>query len=224
MRAMPHRTLGERMRAARQRAKMSLAAVGKALAGRYGNKQGPFTAQAVQQWEKDVTEPNHATLAAFAKLVEVNTTWLLTGMAIDQLAAGDGEFGTSVRGGRVVPKIAVLEAIAMPLSYDPEEHVHTHFACSEKAFAIDVFDTRNAPEFLPDIHRVVIDPAEQPRPGDMVLARIGGEPVFGKFTRKRTGVEIEALNPDWDEPQRLIASRGDCIIGVMTEHAKPRRR
>ncbi len=222
MRAMPHRSLGERMRAARQRAKLSLEAVGKALALELGRKRA-FTAQAVQQWEKDNTEPNHATLSAFARLTQVNTNWLLTGMAIDQLAGGgNDEFGTTVRGGRVVPKISVLEAIEMPQSYNAEEYVHTHFACSDKAYAIDVFDTRNAPEFIPDIHRVVIDPNETPRPGDMVLARIDGAAVFGKYTRKKA-VVIEALNDDWDD-LTIVPERGDRVIGVMTEHAKPRRR
>ena len=56
----------------------------------------------------------------------------------------------------------------------------------------------------------------------MVLARINGDAVFGKFTRKQ-GIVIDALNTDWDS-LRLVESRGDRIVGVMTEHAKPRRR
>ncbi len=220
---MPHRTLGERMRAARQRAKLSLDAVGKALGLATNRKRGAFSPQAVQQWEKGGTEPDHETLTAFARLTQVNVNWLLTGIAADHLAAGNGGFGTSVRGGRIVPKISVAEAIASPSAYNAEEYVHTHFACSAKSFAIEIFDTRNAPEFLVEAHRVVIDPAEAPTPGDMVLARIDGEPLFGKYTHRNGKVELEALNPDWDSV-RLNETRGDRIVGVMTEHAKPRRR
>ena len=222
MRDMPHRTLGERMRAARQRSKLSLDAIGRAVAKEVKRPQGAYSPQAVQQWEKDKTEPDHASLTAFARLTSVNVNWLMTGIAADHLADGNGGFGTSVRAGRIVPKIAVAEAIATPVAYTAEEYVHTHFACSAKSFAIEIFDTRNAPEYLPETHRVVIDPTETPIPGDMVLARINGEPLFGKYT-KRKGIEIAALNEDW-EPVRLNESRGDRIVGVMTEHAKPRRR
>lgn len=111
----------------------------------------------------------------------------------------------------------------MPPAYSAaREHVHTHFDCSAKAFIIDVFDNRNAPEFLPEIHRVVIDPEMPPRPGDIVFARVDGRPVLGKYVRRRDGVEIEALNPDW-EPVFVRADRGDRVVGTMTEHAKPRR-
>lgn len=219
---MPHRSLGERMRAARQRAKLSLDAVGKAVALAIKRPQGAFSPQAVQQWEKGKTEPDHASLTAFARLTGVNVNWLMTGIAADHLTEGNGGFGTSVRAGRIVPKIAVVEAIAAPIAYNAEEYVHTHFACSAKAFAIEIFDSRNAPEYLPETHRVVIDPVETPIPGDMVLARIKGEPIFGKYTRRR-GVEIDALNDDW-ESVKLDESKGDRIVGVMTEHAKPRRR
>ncbi len=198
-------------------------AVGKALGAATRRRQGAFSAQAVQQWEKDRTEPDHATLVEFARLTQVNVNWLVTGLAVDHLSSGEGEFGTSVRGGRIVPKIALLEAISSPATYTVEEYVHTHFACSSKAYAIDVFDTRNAPEFLPDIHRVVIDPVESPKPGDMVLARIDGAAVFGKYTRKGGHIHVDALNPDWDSA-KLNTARGDRIVGVMMEHAKPRRR
>jgi transcriptional regulator with XRE-family HTH domain len=222
LRAMPHRTLGERLRAARKHAKLTLAAIAEALAREVASKT--FTPQAVQQWEKDRTEPDHATLIAFARLTGVNAHWLLTGISVDQVSGDDGEFGTAVRGGRVVPKISLLEAITLVPSYKTTEYVHTHFDCSDKAFVIDVFDARNAPEYLPDVHRVVIDPEIEPQPGDMVLARIDGAPVFGKYTRARGGiVEIHALNEDW-EPRRVDVDNGDRVIGVMTEHAKPRRR
>jgi transcriptional regulator with XRE-family HTH domain len=202
LRAMPHRTLGERLHAARKHAKLTLAAVAEALTREVAGKT--FTPQAVQQWEKDRTEPDHATLIAFARLTGVNAHWLLTGISANQVAGDGGEFGTAVRGGRVVPKISLLEAITLAPSYKTAEYVHTHFDCSDKAF--------------------VIDPEIEPQPGDMVLARIDGAPVFGKYTRARGGiVEIHALNEDW-EPRRVDGDNADRIIGVMTEHAKPRRR
>lgn len=216
--------VGKRMRQARERAGLTLDAVGKAVA-KATSRETAFSPQAAQQWEKGKTEPSQEVLLAFAKLTQVNINWLLTGVVVAQVN-GDSQYGTAPRGGRVIPRIAVAKALTVPIDYSADEYVHTHFACSDKAFLVPIEDSRNAPEFVPNRSQVVIDPEERPMPGDMVLARINGDPVFGKFTR-RVGdpprTEIVALNGDW-HAEVLDEARGDRVVGVMTEHAKPRQR
>src|SRR5688572_21037476 len=96
--------VGPRIRQARVKAGLSLEAVGISLAKATGRKR-PYTPQAVQQWElEDGTEPKQAVLVAFAKLAQVNLNWLLTGAVNSPATAGQGEYGTSARGGRVVAK------------------------------------------------------------------------------------------------------------------------
>jgi transcriptional regulator with XRE-family HTH domain len=206
---MPPKTLrtgkidGERLKAAMDARKLSPEFVAK--------KAGVPIKSLYGYLEGDVERPRGTIVRRLAEAVQ---------MTEPQLLYGELPSKGFVRAGRIVPMIAVHDAIAMPASYNAQEYVHTHFGCSGKAFAIEVFDTRNAPEFQRE-QRLIIDPAEQPQPGDMVLAFIDGDPIFGKYTRKN-GVEIQALNTDWDARQ-VNTSRGDRVVGVMTEHARPRR-
>lgn len=60
-------------------------------------------------------------------------------------------------------------------------------------------------------------------PGDMVLATVG-EPrraMFAKYTLNDC-IELVPLNADWPRKRLMTQADGE-LIGVMTEHAKPRR-
>ena len=123
-----------------------------------------------------------------------------------------------------MPKLDLASAMRFPLDYAHKTSVHTYFPCSDQAFVIDVFNGRNEPEFKMGSDQLVIDPGTAPEPGDMVLVMIDSDAVFGRYARRKGGaVEIEALNNLWDA-QPFKSARGDRIVGVMTEHAKPRRR
>jgi transcriptional regulator with XRE-family HTH domain len=215
-------TIGHRMRSARQRIKprLSQTAAGQAVAKAVGRNRA-YTAAAVGQWENDDTKPDHNVIAAWAELTGVSVSWLINGLQhTDVQNRLDAHHPTK---GRVVPKINASQAVAQPTDYDHVTTVHTHFPCSKSAFALDVFNTLNEPDYRLGMDRVVIDPEERPVIGDMVLACIDGEPVFGQYSRKRGGPEISFLNDKLADPEPLHEDRGDRIIGVMTERASPGR-
>lgn len=211
-------TLGQRIRTARLGTKpkwLSQGALGAKVAAITGDTG--YTPSAVGQWEADKSEPSIAAVVAIATITDADIVWLLTGKELHKS-------GRLPRGGRVVPKITGMRAVADRTDRGgaSSESVHTHFDCSEQAFAMPIFDGRNTPEYkLGD--NVVIDPAESPVPDDMVLAKINGAPVFGVFTKVKGGhIEIAACNKRWGA-EEIKPKRGDKIIGVMTEHARPRR-
>lgn len=214
---MSKNTLGQRLKAARlamQPRKLSQTEMGVAIGGALGKT---FTASAVGQWENDKVEPERRAIIEWAKLTGTDVTYLFTGIAAGWL----GTKGRISRGGRIVSKVLVMpkEPNLRPL----DQEFHTHFPCSESAFLVEVFDTRNAPTYARGDH-IVIDPLEQPVPGDMVLAIVDSAPIFGVFSRsdRFAGGAIESLDAKWGS-EELDPDRGDKVLGVMTEHARPRR-
>lgn len=220
-------TLGQRMRTARQRADLSMEEVGRRVAELINRPEGPFSAQAVQQWElgkkaKGETtyiEPDVDTLIAFSRVVSCDLIWLLKGIE------PEGTEGISVpRKGRVVAIISAQQATKTPIDYSAEETFHTQVECSKRSFAFTVFDRRNEPEFLVG-DRVVIDPAGKLEIGSMVFAVVGGEPIFARYTRpqkrgKYWSCILEALNRTWGV-KPASSKDGDRIVGVMVDHSKP---
>lgn len=209
---MPRETLGTRLRTARQRAGLTLEQVGRHVG---------VSPQAVQQWEKDRTEPSAERLNTIAQLTAVNIQWLLTGLVVSGVTDQEhSSYGSISRGGRVVPMLSLSQAMSEPIQRDSADKVHTHFPCSKNAFALPVFDRSNSPAFeIGD--NVVIDPDVRPVPGDMVLAVVSGHPIFAKYTLRAPRVaELQPLNADWPSVTLEDDAR---LIGVMTEHARGRR-
>lgn len=204
------------MREARQAAKLSQGEVGQAVALAVARPAGAFSASAVGQWESGKTEPSLGVLLAFLRLTGADPK-ILFGLQTSELRRP----GQLPRGGRLVRKTTAMRAVSGRLEDGAAETVHTHFDCSDKAFAVPVFDSRNAPDYQRG-DNVVIDPAEEPQPGDIVLAKCKEAPVLGVFEMRDGCAQITALNKRWDTV-RLNIKRGDRIIGVMTEHARPRR-
>src|SRR5258706_5396204 len=168
--------VGDRIRQARQDAKLSLDAIGKELG---------VTGSAVSQWESGRTWPTWARLVRFAKLTGVTIQWLLV---------GEGDDGLGYRP-MTIPRVTPTEAIDPKLDRSAikkvgrplEDFVIPNFPCSTSALAVPVFDLRNAPLYeLCDI--VLIDPEVRPVPGDMVLAAIDPDPVavFAKYVLGRS--------------------------------------
>jgi SOS-response transcriptional repressor LexA len=221
---MPKQALAKRISQARDLADLTLKEIG----DHFG-----ISPQAVQQWEneEDPTTPKPERLSRFAGLTGVRLDWLMTGVGEPQ---GRDSTQTSViavlqaERGRRVPKITAQAAASEePINREtPGESVITHFPCGPNSFAMDIADKSNAPEFLPG-DTVVIDPDEQPSPGDMVLAAVGSpaKAVFRQYavlSGSPSGVGLSALNDKW-ESFRLFGADDCRVIGVMTEHAKPRR-
>lgn len=109
---------------------------------------------------------------------------------------------------------------ALPAGWPTKPRVMTHFPCSKSAVAVLINDARNAPTY----HKgdaIVVDPDVRARPGDMVVAVIDDESVLGKYARRGGKVRLLSLNK-WPACT-LEKKRGDRIVGVVTEHAQPRR-
>lgn len=211
---MSETTLGQRLKEARltmQPSKMSQAALGKAIAK---SLKKTFSASAVGQWELDRVEPERLAIIEFAKITGADVVYLFLGVRSDQL----GWSGRLPRGGRVVHKVSISPK--EPAIKRLNDVVHTHFPCSEKAYLLEVFDSRNAPTFARGDH-IVIDPEVEPEPGDMVLAMVNAAPLFGVFSREG-GLKVESVDRKWGV-EEIDSRRGDSILGVMTEHARPRR-
>lgn len=97
------------------------------------------------------------------------------------------------------------------------------------AFALRIKGDSNSPDFLEgDI--VIIDPSVTPVPGDMVVAKNGGEEATFKKYRPRgrdeLGNEVFELVPLNDDYPTLRSDRDGPmrIIGTMVEHRRFRRR
>lgn len=221
--------LGRRMRTARKRAGLSLEEVGKRVAEATNRPGGPFSVQAVQQWEVGTkrksgtiyVEPDTDTLKAFARVVRASLTWLITGVEVEKANGGSAELPTK---GRVVAIISPEQAAQKPIDYATEDHVYTQVNCSKTTFGIEIFDTRNSPEFEPG-DRVIIDPSGKKEPGVMVFAVVRGEPIFARYTKpqkrgRNWACVLEPLSGNWNV-EKASSREGDRIVGVMVDHSKP---
>lgn len=216
------RALASRIAHARALAQLSVAEV----AEHFG-----VSVQAVYDWEKSdrkPSTPDPKRLHRLAELFKVRPEWLLTGSGE---AYDVGHRGLKkLRAGRIVPQVST-EVAASGTSKDHAKlgfSVDTCFPCGPNSYATNLTDKSNAPEYMPgDI--VVIDPDALPVPGDMVLAIVptSTDPVFRRFKVLATQennetIELIPLNDDWKRYFISDPAHGR-ILGVMTEHTKPRR-
>lgn len=151
---------------------------------------------------------------------------LLHEAGLDELASDDTIETFSNLRGSIVPRYNIAEIGRPPHLGAIVDSVKSHFPCSETAFAIVIADRDNATEFLPG-DSVIIDPTIEPRPEDMVLARVREreKPVFRRLLIKSSNplvYELKANNAGWGDFE-ICGDEISSIIGVMTEHAKPRR-
>lgn len=205
---MAENTLGQRMRAAAERAGLTQAEVGKQVAEKMGRRRH-YTEAAVGQWYAGKHKVSVPALVEFSRLVNEDLRWLQTGVR---------GLGKLPREGRIVPTITMQQALQVPIDYTSNTMVHTYFPCSDKAFIVAITDSRNEPNYRVG-YKVVIDPQRKPQPDQMVLACIKGEAVFGVYAeRDDKQVVILALNGKWSV-EIMNHKKGDRIIGTMTEFA-----
>ena len=140
---------------------------------------------------------------------------------------------------RVIPLVSYVEAgawsdISDPyprgqgmesIGVDPELAAHL----SRVAFALKIEGLSMAPEFQPgDV--IIVDPNTQPRPGDLVVAKLDDEEsaTFKKYRDRGTDnageriIELVPLNPDYPT-LHISASTPGRIIATMIEHRRRRR-
>lgn len=183
------------------------------------------SSQTINQWLSGKKKPTRDNLVAFCHETHANIGWLLYGERLPE-QAGNASLATGRCGGRFVSLSTVTAIIAKQAIDQDAEKVFAHFPCGPNAQAFVLPDDSNAPEH-PAGMVWIVDPDEQPTPGDMVLACIGREltPVFGRFRVETTAAGrvtiVSPLNPDWP------AARSDIevleVVAVMTEHIAPRR-
>lgn len=212
--AMPPRTFGRRLEAA-----MSEAGINQPQLARLMG----VTNQSVSKWVNDESIPKPERLAELARHLNTSVGYLLTGVAQPHIVQTGEVTAGSKSGGRFVPVFTPEQAIDVASRPDKVDRSLTTYPCGPDAFRIYIWDNSNASRFQVG-DTVVIDPSVGVTPGDMVLVAIGNppHPVFAKYRTNGGGVELVPLNPDW-RPHNLVNETDGIIIGVMTEHAQPRR-
>jgi hypothetical protein len=211
-------TIGSRMRQVWEEKELSQEDVGEAMAKAVGRRR-PWTAAAVGLWASK--KPPIEVVVPFAKWTQANLIWLMTGVLIHTNKSA--QIGSVPSGGRLVPKVQYEHLLKEASKTEQFDSLFTHFECSDEAFAFEIFDGRNEPEFKQGADHVVIDPhlAEHAQPGQMVLAVIDAAPIFAMYVKTDRGqLALRGLNRQWGL-EEYRPKRGDKIIGVMTEHAVP---
>jgi transcriptional regulator with XRE-family HTH domain len=223
---MTETTFGQRVKVARELRRLTQGDVARLLEveGDIGR-----TLQSVSSWENAGKTPPLEVVWILSKVLRVRPMWLAFGNGDIENEDGTSGVGFRTERGRPVPRLSI-EAAVMDRNHEPFSPYksHTWFDCGPNSFAIDIKDRSNEPRFtLGDA--VVIDPDERPLPGDMVLAVLSPDqrPVFRKYAVRSAPdtskyVELQPLNPSW-EVDVIRSSSDGRIIGVMTEHACPRR-
>lgn len=211
---MAKQSLGERLKFAREAKGLTMEALGRIVG---------VTPQAVYRWEHGTARPNTARLQSIAHALSISVNYLLTGIESPvQIVPVAGREGR-----RKVPILREEDAIERRTDRSIGS-AETHFPCSDHAYIVVVWDGSNSPR-LQRGDQVVIDPTLKPEPGDIVLAAVGSptRPVIAKYSLSQfDGTRIpvlQHLNPDWSQHVLETPDHG-YVVGVMTEHASPRRR
>lgn len=93
---------------------------------------------------------------------------------------------------------------------------------SSRAKALIIGDDANSPDLLPG-DRVVLDPAEAPRAGDIVLVETkAGEKMLRRY-RPRTGAVFEAVPGNENYATLRSDEDGLAVVAVMVEYTRKRR-
>lgn len=212
----PWRAQGERLKRARERARLTQKEVAEAIG---------VTEQSVSQWELGKTRPSLDKIPALARLFNLSESELLNAETVDYALPSHG------RKLQVINRIQSNWEEVAESPGDSEDRfviIEEAHAVSERAFALEITGSTNQPEFRPgDI--VIMDPAVEPLPGDMVAARLEGsaQSVFRRYRpkgRDNAGnpvFDLVPINPDWPTLHVDAANPGE-ILGTMVEHRRYR--
>lgn len=193
----------------------------------------------VSQWERGDTSPKGDNLINLAKSLGVRPEWLLFGdsCAISESAtAGYRNVEPAVipQGGRV-PILSYVQAgnwremCEQATGFDGNvEYVTASVDIGPRGFGLWLRGNSMTPQFN-EGDLVIVDPDEQPRPGDFVVAKNGSEEATFKKYRPRgideSGQEVFELVPLNDDYPPMHSDRQHIeIIGVMVEHRIFRKR
>ncbi|MGL6512922.1 LexA family protein [Aeromonas hydrophila] len=196
-----------------------------------GEKIGARKAS-VSQWETGDVSPSADYLVALARVFGVSAHWLATGKGSPELS--NVESAVIPQGNRV-PILSYVQAgnwrevCEQATTFDGNvEYVTASVDIGPCGFGLWIRGRSMNPVFN-EGDLVIIDPDEQPRPGDYVVAKNGSEEATFKKYRPRgideNGQEVFELVPLNDDFPTMHSDRQHIqIIGVMVEQRIFRKR
>ncbi len=200
------------------------------------------TRVAVSHWERGGADPNGRYLNELAAALGVSVDWLLTGKEEGTMGVSEPPFpgyrnvepAVIPQGGRV-PILSYVQAgnwremCEQATGFDGNvEYVTASVDIGPRGFGLWLRGNSMTPQFN-EGDLVIVDPDEQPRPGDFVVAKNGSEEATFKKYRPRgideNGQEVFELVPLNDDYPPMHSDRQHIeIIGVMVEHRIFRKR
>jgi SOS-response transcriptional repressor LexA len=191
----------------------------------------------ISQWERGDTSPKGPNFLKLAKTL---------GVAPESLLLGENDDVGSSRGFNNVEPAVIPQGSRVPIlsyvqaghwrgmceqatSFDGNvEYVAASVDIGPCGFGLWLRGNSMTP-FFNEGDLVIVDPDEQPRPGDYVVAKNGGEEATFKKYRPRgideNGQEVFELVPLNDDYPTMHSDRQHIeIIGVMVEHRSFRKR
>lgn len=207
------------------------------LANRIG-----ITRVSVGKWESGLNQPKGRYLNDLAAALGVSVDWLLTGKEEGSTGVAESSFpgyrnvepAVIPQGGRV-PILSYVQAgnwremCEQATTFDGNvEYVTASVDIGPCGFGLWLRGNSMSPQFN-EGDLVIVDPDEQPRPGDFVVAKNGSDEATFKKYRPRgideNGQEVFELVPLNDDYPPMYSDRQHIeIIGVMVEHRIFRKR
>ncbi|MFC3875570.1 helix-turn-helix domain-containing protein, partial [Neisseria musculi] len=169
---MEAKTIGERIRKMRKERNLTQQDLARKLKD--------VSHVAISQWESNTTKPNAENLYELSTLFGCDFGWLLKGE--------DGG-STNVK---IIPNVFAVQIpilryedirefdVAHPLISITGEYIMTDIQSSTSTFALKLKDDSMRPAFS-DGDVIIIDPLENPDPGEFVLAQVGNDILFRKY-------------------------------------------
>ncbi|WP_446891479.1 LexA family protein [Aeromonas veronii] len=196
----------------------------------------------VGKWESGLNQPKGRYLNDLAAALGVSVDWLLTGKEEGTTGVAESPFpgyrnvepAVIPQGGRV-PILSYVQAgnwremCEQATTFDGNvEYVTASVDIGPCGFGLWLRGNSMTPQFN-EGDLVIVDPDEQPRPGDFVVAKNGSDEATFKKYRPRGidehGQEVFELVPLNDDYPPMYSDRQHIeIIGVMVEHRIFRKR
>jgi SOS-response transcriptional repressor LexA len=196
----------------------------------------------VGKWESGQNQPKGRYLNDLAAALGVSVDWLLTGKEEGTAGVAESPFSgyrnvepaVIPQGGRV-PILSYVQAgnwremCEQATTFDGNaEYVTASVDIGPCGFGLWLRGNSMTPQFN-EGDLVIVDPDEQPRPGDFVVAKNGSDEATFKKYRPRgideNGQEVFELVPLNDDYPPMYSDRQHIeIIGVMVEHRIFRKR
>jgi transcriptional regulator with XRE-family HTH domain len=201
---------------------------------------------AVSQWENGQTKPRD--FKRLAALLGVTEVWLTDGVGdVDFKFEGSDELATSdvthtvlmasrvdTSTGKAIPLILLVQpskgnviTMRKPTETKARRFVHSMFPCGDNSFAVQIVDNANEPD-LQVGDRCVFDPSIDIVPKDFIVAELteSGDQLIRQIVFGENGeVILQAASGGWPL-YRFTAEEWPIrvkVLGVMSEHSRPRR-